>query len=476
MENNAFPGTTLTRPAPALETARRRILLVSGFFPPYAPTASTRAPTLARYWTEKGHDVRVLAAHNPGKPQVLSHSLPEEAVRFVPFPEVRKLREAAAYHLFGRIPPVPAADVAAAAAEAAAPATGEGGASQQGPQQGPRYARLPFRRQLADLYWDLMFIPDKHLFWVETALRAGLEWTQGWQPDLIYSSGPPHSGHLVAARLAGVLKAPWVAELRDEWAGNPYGLESWLRARLERRLERQTLSQAQALVALTATTRKTLETAYGKPTVLSMNGYDPADFEGLENVPALDPHRLTIMHAGSIYIGKRDPSALFAATAKLGPLKDKVSLLFYGEQADSLQNLARQHGVEAQVTISPPIARRQVLELERRTDVLLLCRWNNPADDGIIPGKLFEYIGAERPILSIGSETGEAAEIVRSGGFGLVSNDPEVLAEQLRVWIAQKQATPRLPDVRSPQKHLYTRGGQFDLLDRFLSEIVIPSL
>ena len=462
MENNAFPGTTtLTRPASAPEAVRHRILLVSGFFPPFAPTASTRAPTLARYWMEKGHDVRVLAAHNPGKPQVLSHSLPEEAVRFVPFPEVKALREVAAYHLLGRIPPVHAP------AQAAPPA---GGGK---PQEGPRYPRLPFRQTLADLYWDLMFIPDKHLFWVETASRAGLEWMKGWQPDLIYSSGPPHSGHLVAARLAKTLKAPWVAELRDEWAGNPYGLESWLRARLERRLERQTLSQAKALVALTATTRQTLEKAYGKPTTLSMNGYDPADFVGLEDVPALDPHRLTIMHAGSIYIGKRDPSALFAATARLGPLKDKVSLLFYGEQADSLQSLARQHGVEAQVTISPPIARNQVLELERRADILLLCRWNDPADDGIIPGKLFEYIGAERPILSIGSETGEAADIVRSGGFGVVSNDPDVLAEQLRAWIALKDANPRLPDVRSPHKNRYTRGGQFDLLDRFLSESVL---
>ncbi len=108
MENDAILETTFTPPAEAPAAERRRILLVTGFFPPYAPTASTRAPTLARYWTEKGHDVRVLAAHNPGKPQVLSHSLPEDAVRFVPFSEVKALRDVAAYHLFGRVPPVQA--------------------------------------------------------------------------------------------------------------------------------------------------------------------------------------------------------------------------------------------------------------------------------------------------------------------------------------------------------------------------------
>lgn len=462
MENDTILEAAFMPPAPSPVAGRRRVLLVTGFFPPFAPTASTRAPTLARYWMDKGYDVRVLAAHNPGKAQVLNHSLPEDAVRFVPFPEVKALRDVAAYYLFGRVP------------SPSVPQAGGAAPLVPGKVQEPRrFSRLPFRKKLADLYWDLMFIPDKHLFWIETATQAGLEWTRDWQPDLIYSSGPPHSGHMIAARLGKALSAPWVAELRDEWAGNPYGLESWLRAVIERRLERETLGQAKALVALTATTRQTLMKAYGKPTALSMNGYDPSDFEGLEEVTALDPHKLTIMHAGSIYIGKRDPSALFAATAKLGALKDKVSLLFYGEQADSLQSLARQYGIEAQVVISPPISRQQVLELERRTDVLLMCRWNDPADDGVIPGKLFEYIGAERPILSIGSETGEAADIVREGGFGVVSNDPDVLADQLRAWIAQKEATPRLPDVQSPQKSRYTRGGQFDLLDRFLTESVL---
>ncbi|MCH8684306.1 glycosyltransferase [Pedomonas mirosovicensis] len=464
MENDAILETTVTEPAPPFESARRRVLLVTGFFPPLAPSASTRAPTLARYWMDRGYDVRVLAAHNPGKPQVLSHSLPDEAVRFVPFPEVKALRDVLAYHLSGRIPSVEGV---------AGVAAGGGSGSRSEAKSGPRLRGLPFRQLLADLYWDLMFIPDKHLFWVETGTRAGLEWTKGWKPDLIYSSGPPHSGHLIAARLAQSLSAPWVAELRDEWAGNPYGLESWLRSFLEKRLEQRVLGQAQALVALTATTRQTLMNAYGKPTILSMNGYDPADFAGLENVAPLDPARLTIMHAGSIYIGKRDPSSLFAATAKLGDLKDRVSLLFYGEQADSLQALARKYGVEAQVTISPPIPRNQVLELERRTDVLLLCRWDNPADDGIIPGKLFEYIGAERPILAIGSETGEAADIVREGGFGVVSNNPDVLAAQLREWIARKDAQPRLPDVKSPHKQRFTRSGQFELLDQFVSENIL---
>lgn len=470
VDNDALPDIALNQSAkPCLESRPRRILLIAGFFPPLAPSASTRAPKLARHWRDQGHDVRVLSARNRGKAQVLSHNLPEENVRFVPFPEVESLGDVLAYHLFGRVPPVKDANSTAVSS------TPQQVQSQAGkPAQGKRrFAKLPFRQKLADLYWDLMFIPDKHLFWSETGLQAGLEWVRDWQPDLIYSSGPPHSGHLIGSRLSEATGAPWIAELRDEWAGNPYGLESWLRGHVEERLERRTLSRAKALVAVTDASRRQLSRTYEKPTLLSMNGYDPADFAGLEVAAPLDPRRLTIMHAGSIYIGKRDPSALFAATAKLGPLADMVSLMFYGEQSESLWNLARAHGVEKQVTISPPIPHRQVLELERQADVLLLCRWNNPAEDGIIPGKLFEYIGAERPILVIGSETGEAAEIVRTGSFGVVSNDPDVLAAQLRQWVAQKEISPRLPDIQSPHKQRFTRSGQFDLLDQFICESVL---
>ncbi len=446
---------------PAVSSDRltpRRILLVAGFFPPLAPSGSTRAPSLARHWLAQGHDVRVLSARNRLTSKVLKHELPEERVTFVPFPEVESLREAAAFHLFGRVPPTPADG----GGSPATPPAGAGGGT-------PRLASLPYRKQIADLYWDMMFIPDKHLFWSRTATTAGRALVERWKPDLLYSSGPPHSGHIVARHLAAACGAPWVAELRDEWAGNPYGVQNWLRTIIERRMERRTLHDATALVAVTRTTQRTLDQLHGKPVALSMNGYDPVDFDGLETVTPLDPDKLTIVHAGSIYIGKRDPSSLFAATARLGALASRVNLLFYGEQADSLASLARHYGVEASVTISPPITRREVLEIERRADVLLLCRWNDPAEDGIIPGKLFEYIGARRPILVIGSETGEAAEIVREGQFGLVSNDPDRLAAQLRGWIEAKAQTPRLEDVPNISGRDYTRAGQFDALDSFLA-------
>jgi hypothetical protein len=106
-------------------------------------------------------------------------------------------------------------------------------------------------------------------------------------------------------------------------------------------------------------------------------------------------------------------------------------------------------------------------------DVLLLCRWDNPAEDGIIPGKLFEYIGARRPVLSLGSLTGEAADIVRNGNFGLVSNDPMEIAQALRAWIAEKRSEGgRLADLSGTAAAAYQRDVQFEKIASLIETTV----
>jgi len=127
------------------------------------------------------------------------------------------------------------------------------------------------------------------------------------------------------------------------------------------------------------------------------------------------------------------------------------------------------------IEICPPVPRREILRIERAADVLLLSRWADPRDDGVIPGKLFEYIGARRPILAIGSTTGEAAEIVRSGPFGLVSNSPMEIAEQLLAWIGEKRAAGgRLPDLPAAPTRRYLREAQFRRIDPLITELAEP--
>jgi glycosyltransferase involved in cell wall biosynthesis len=293
-----------------------------------------------------------------------------------------------------------------------------------------------------------------------------------WRPDLLYSSGPPHTGHVVAGRMARHLRVPWIAELRDTWANNPYSDAPWPIRPLQAWYADAVLRQAQACVTLTRTAQAEVETALARPTIVSYNGFNSQDFEGFDQAPPLDPRRLTILHAGVIYAGRRDPVALFQALAILGPLRHAVRVKFYHDQMEAVERRAERLGVRDCIEICAPVPRREILRIERAADVLLLCRWADQRDDGVIPGKLFEYIGARRPILAVGSTTGEAADIVREGDFGLVSNEPMEIAERLRAWIvAKRQAGGRLADLPRAPTLAFLREAQFRQIDPLVERL-----
>ena len=166
---------------------------------------------------------------------------------------------------------------------------------------------------LADLYRQILLFPDRYRAWIRPAIQLALSWRHDWKPDLIYSSGPPQSGQVVASRLASRLGVPWIAEMRDLWIGNPYVDSHPLVRPFQDRLARSTLARASGFVVVTREAQERLRAMTAKPVLLSYNGYDPADFQGMEDVAPLDPDHLTIIHAGTIYPGRRDPSALFQA-------------------------------------------------------------------------------------------------------------------------------------------------------------------
>lgn len=421
-----------------------RILLIAGFFPPYAPLGAVRAPSLARYLIRNGHDVHVIAAHDRDIVGVSQPDLPADRVHHLPYAKpgtkitqvVRRLREAVTW-------------------PGHTPASGGGVPTLA--------AAVPHPSSLRQFYRQLILFPDRFKNWTSPAVQCGLELSRSWMPDVIYSSCPPHAGHMVARQLSAALGIPWIAELRDLWANNPYNDTHPLIKPALDRVANATLRRAHACVAVTAMAGQEVKNATGRPVVLSYNGFDPEEFDGLGEVPPLDRNRLTIIHAGVIYAGRRDPTALLQALALMGEERHQVTLQFYHDSHQSIDTMARQLGVRDCVEVHNPVPRHEILRREREADVLLLCRWDNPAEDGIIPGKLFEYIGARRPILSVGSTTGEAADIIRKGAFGLVSNDPMDILKSLRIWIAEKQHQGgRLADLHLDGAMPFQRDVQFE--------------
>jgi hypothetical protein len=434
-----------------------RILFISGYFPPKAPMGAVRSGKLAEYWRDSGCDVRVIAIALPQ--QEWAHEQDSGvAAYYVRYSEpgqiVTSLTTAIRQSRLGQF--VPSAD------------NRRPDNAQQSWAIGNPKLEKP---GLAELYRHILFLPDKYRSWIRPAVECAQSWTGNWRPDIIYSSGPPNSGHVAAKQLASRFGVPWIAEIRDLWLDNPNDHRHWIVAPFFDGQARRTLGRASGLVAVTDSDRKQLAARFRAPVVLSYNGYDPAEFRDLDEAEPLDREHLTILYAGAIYSGRRDPTPLFKAISLLGTQADRVRCVFCVDQAKTIEAMAETCAVRRNVEIRGVLRRSQVLMLEKQADILLECHWQDPAGDGVIPGKIFEYIGAARPILSLGSVTAEPARIVRENALGLASNDPEEIKAVLLEWLATKRQAGRIADVRSSGDERFQRQYQFRKIDDLMRAV-----
>lgn len=412
-----------------------RILIISAYFPPYNAIGALRVGKLAKFLVARGHEVRVVSAQEDSLPQTAELEIPAEHVSAVPWVDVNALpqrlleRKVKAY------------------------------------RQGTEGLGATVSR-MGELYRTLLNIPDNHIGWYGPALRAGEAVIRDWRPDLIYASATPQTGLLVAQRLSARHGIPWVAELRDLWVDNHYyQFPRWRRA-IDSFLERKALSTAALLVTVSEPLAEVLRAKYNRPTVVVMNGFDPADFPA-DPRPA-PPDQLTILYTGMIYPGRRDPTPLFQALGRMGPLADKVRVRFYGRLLPGMQALIERFGVQRQVEMHGPVSYRDSLRLQAEADVLLLLLWDTPEERGVFTGKLFEYLGARRPILTLGLEDGVAADLIRERQAGVVASDPDIIARQLTEWLEVKARDGAVPMVPAEAARGMARDDQFALLEPHL--------
>jgi hypothetical protein len=421
----------------------RRILIVAGYLPPFAPHGTIRIPALARYWLNRGADVRIIASKTDLFPTLEQLPIASERIAYVDF----------------------------------------GGATVPPPLNGPQSpvkawlsSHMPklmaYLRFWSGQWQDFSVVPDPYLPWVDNAVSYGLRWCQNWKPDLIYSSGPPHSSHLVAKALKRSLGSLWIGELRDPWSSNPYTYHTAVVRWRNRRLEQATLQAANAIVTLTRSEQQHFQNKYDKPVIFIRNGFtQQTDIPIKKNVS----EGIVITYAGSLYEGRRDPRPLFEAMRLLGVDKRLVRLKIIGDVQTSEKIAADFPDLAGQVEIIPQISHAAVLEIYQSSDILLLLRWNDPREERFVAGKLFEYIASRRPILCLGQGHGEAADIIRDNGFGLVAQSVEETAFALRAWIETKKRLGAIPLVPLAATLPFSRDIQFEQLDRFIDTLGVPA-
>lgn len=253
--------------------------------------------------------------------------------------------------------------------------------------------------------------------------------------SLIMTTSPPASAHVIGWFLQGRTRVPWVADFRDLWTDNHYYSYPRPRKALDRVIERLILSRADAMTTVTDFLARRLVLRFpGKPVLTIPNGYN---FEN--GVTQLNPApQFLLSHTGALYGGKRDPSLLFKALSSLvcgGTIpRTRLRIAFFGEEAPWLRNLAERAGIGDLVKVCGPVPRHVALQIQKRSQALLLPQWNHPDEVGVCPAKLFEYLVARRPVLAFGGPGGAVKEILDRTRAGVHVDTYQEMENALRAW------------------------------------------
>ncbi len=391
-----------------------RLLIVSFAFPPHNSIGAVRVSKTAKYLLKHGHDVRILAAKDQPYPATLPLEIPPPQIVYSKWLSLRKTSK----NTMG---------------ETTAKSTAVNGKATS-----KTAGTTALKDKLITLSRTLLYFPDAYIGWFPFAVPAAAALFKDWRPDFILASSPPFTSLLVAARLSRKHNVPWVADLRDLWVDNHYHKNPAWRKIVEEKLERRVLSSAAGVVTVSTPLAEVVRRKYGKPTAVVLNGFDSDDYPA-QAATASGKDYLRIIYTGVVYEGKRDPSLLFKALRELGALAEKVRVVFYGAGLGIVRELAVHHEVGHLVEVNNPIPYGESLKMQREADILLLLLWNDLAERGVYTGKLFEYMGARRPIMVVGGAETVAAELVRERRLGIVAKDSIEIANQLRKWIEQKQ-------------------------------------
>jgi glycosyltransferase involved in cell wall biosynthesis len=302
-----------------------------------------------------------------------------------------------------------------------------------------------------------LLVPDENVPWSTIATPFAIRLVRREGIDVVLTTSPPPSLHLLGATVKRTTGAAWVADLRDPLTSHPHrrGYESRL-ARVKEStvggVGRLVASQADAVVAASEPIAEEMRALKPKGKVVTIaNGCDFDDFAGLEHHTS---DRLRITHAGHFH-GKRDPRPFLRALAESG--LDDVVVRFAGDFRAADREYAESLGLGDRVELLGEVSRRRSLELQRDSDVLLLLiPESGGRGKGVLTGKIYEYLAAERPILAAVPPDGAAAQLVRDAGAGVVvpSDDVEALREALldlhRRWQdGRLDGTPLSPEWRA---------------------------
>src|SRR5437867_217108 len=281
---------------------------------------------------------------------------------------------------------------------------------------------------------DLM-IPDPQIGWLVPAVRRAARIIEQQRVDLVFTSSPPVTAHLVGRMIKKRYAVPWVADFRDGWTFDPHPPRppnAWLRKAIDARLERRVVEECDAVVCATRRFTEDFKSRFGKAPgriVTIMNGYDDDDYKHIESVEP-DPGVFLIVHTGGFASSKstRTPYHFLRALRRFLTQLDAerrkgVRVVFAGRLTESETAMVTTENLAGVVSCPGNLAYHQALELQLKASVLLLV--TTPDETSEATGTLFEDRRARRPILAL-ADSNVAAEIILDLNAGICVRPTDV--------------------------------------------------
>ncbi|MFM6933968.1 MAG: glycosyltransferase [Flavobacteriales bacterium] len=268
-----------------------------------------------------------------------------------------------------------------------------------------------------------LFIPDAKKYWIRSSIKHLSEFLKDHPVDIIVSTGPPHTTHLIALGLKRKTGIPWLADFRDPWTNidwfDKLPMTQWAK-RKHHRLEQAVLKEASGISCVSRTWTQEFEELAQRQVKLITNGFAPSDFQHFDKKP--DTH-FTILHTGSLN-ADRNPTVFWRFLAeeisRNESLKNSLKIQLVGAVDVSVIQSIEVNGLSSYLDQRPFIPHEEVIELMSSCSLLLLPLNNVKNQQGIIPGKLFEYLASNQAILAIGPKTGDSAQILQGQDGTLV--------------------------------------------------------